>query len=372
MSKRALAIGFGIAFVSGGIAAVLATQHHTMDRVTVAPPPTAPVLAPKPPVPITPATSGEVLTQLAAASDAPVIAVASDKHVWISRDDGKTFAVALEGKGSVTALFVDTHGEVYVHRTTLEDSKVHGVTYVGSRDELGVADREGNEEWHSIANNLGVDGVRDGNVIGAGADIMIGRNRGASWAPIAVAGTSAWSPALIGLDATGDVRMLASRNGKDDAILPGLTLLAAHAGKWKAIWSDPKASSFDGSPCSAFVESTLYVVIADGRGDTIVRVDPNGKVQRTKIDSIAGGIPQGDGMKCAIAGNARAAYLVTDKVFFRLDDKSPHLIDGTGTEADQIDVDHAGDLLALGDRCVVRIHGKQVDEVVCGGKAREH
>jgi len=46
-----------------------------------------------------------------------VIAVASAHRVWISRDDGKPFAPALQGTGWASELFVEPSGLVYVLST---------------------------------------------------------------------------------------------------------------------------------------------------------------------------------------------------------------------------------------------------------------
>jgi hypothetical protein len=187
-----------------------------------------------------------------------------------------------------------------------------------------------------------------------------------------------WNPWLV-TRANDDVLMLASRNGKDDAILAGMSLRVSRAGgPMKTVWSDPVPGAFgletDGAPCAAFVGTTLYMVMNDRRNGTrLVRVDERGKTQATKLTDIVGGVPMGEGMKCELAGNDHAAYLTTAKVNFRIDGAKPVLFQGTGTEADAIAVDSAGNLLALGNRCVMRLHAeaKQIDEVVCGGRPRE-
>ena len=374
--RNSVVAGLSFAFVAGGVAAYLAMRQSPAREVVVLPAPAAKttVAVARDAAPVmTPDRSDEPLTSVAAASDAPVIAVASENHVWISRDDGATFAPALAGSGSVAALFVDTGGQVYVHRLALTETKGSGVTYVGSRDQLGVADLDGHERWHELADNIAPADVHAGTVIGVGGagGVVRGRDGGAAWSD--VPGAAGWNPWRVAIG--DDVRVLASRIGKDDAIESGLSVLAGDP--LHPVWTTPARDAFgvpsEGAPCGAFVGSTLYLVTtarARGeRGTQLVTVDAKGAARTTTLADLVGGIKLApDLMKCQIAGNAHAAYLTTDKIIFRIDGAKLSLLRQVGSEADQIAVDRRGNLLALGQRCVQRIHpdSSQIDEVVCG------
>jgi len=133
--RRTLAkLAFAFAFAA--IMALVPTRHQdatTSSAVPapavvpapVAPAPVAPV-APAPVAPVAPALPAlidEPLVKIVAASDAPVIAVASEHRVWISRDDGKTFAPALQGTGSASELFVEPSGRVYTLRSNAREHR---------------------------------------------------------------------------------------------------------------------------------------------------------------------------------------------------------------------------------------------------------
>src|SRR5262245_34362178 len=83
----ALAVAALAGFV---LAAFVRAAPDSDDKAVV--PVAVPVPQPEPSLgPADALSIDEPIEYLAAASDAPVIAVASGHHVWISRDDGKTF-----------------------------------------------------------------------------------------------------------------------------------------------------------------------------------------------------------------------------------------------------------------------------------------
>src|SRR5437870_3293172 len=63
------------------------------------------------------ATGGEEWIGLAAARvSSGILAVWSQRHAWLSRDDGRSFAAVLEGKATISAAVVGAEGDFYVAR----------------------------------------------------------------------------------------------------------------------------------------------------------------------------------------------------------------------------------------------------------------
>ncbi|TMQ05821.1 MAG: hypothetical protein E6J90_47890 [Deltaproteobacteria bacterium] len=310
-----------------------------------------------------------------------MIAVASEHRIWISRDDGKTFALALQGTGSVSELFVEPSGRVYAWRFDIHDHHAaDGAIHVQSENELGIADLDGRERWRELTDNMVPQVARDGWIAGLGvglgaAGVEIGRNGGDSWS--FVPGGEQWNPWLISLGDRGGVRFLASRMGKNDALDRGMSLLVARDGRRAtAVWSMPSAGPpsmpSDETPCAGFAGSTLHLVVTDRKagpsGTRLLSVGGDGAIRTRVLAHLVGGVVLDPGLTCEIAGNEHAAYLALDDVILRIDTREPRVSDHTSNELRAIAVDSHGDLLVLARRCVHRFHAasRREDELVCG------
>lgn len=356
---------------------VLASKPHA--EVATPPATPAPAVAPVVAAPAAAAPTSlidEPLVKLVAASDAPVIAVASEHRVWISRDDGKTFALALQGTASISDLLVEPSGRVYVVRFTTRDHRAaNGVTYVQSQSELGIAELDGRERWHELADGMVPWVARDGRIAGvASGGVEIGQNAGDSWST--VPGSTPWNPWAIALGEPGTVRFLASRTGKNDQLEAAISVVVAHDGRPAAVvWSTRLAgvgAPAEETPCSGFAGQVLHVVTTDARagarGTRLLRVDRDGKVRTRVLDDLVGGVVLDPGLSCEIAGNEHAAYLALDNVLFRLDTREPQVSEHHSDEIRAIAVDAHGDLVVLAHRCVRRLYAGSMreDELVCG------
>jgi hypothetical protein len=373
--RRILAkLALTFAFVLGAIMALVLTRHQDATTTSVAP---APAAAPVPVAPAPPALIDEPLVKIVAASDAPVIAVASEHQVWISRDDGKTFAPALQGTRSADELFVEPAGRVYALRSAVREHRAaDGVVHARSENELGIAELDGRERWHELTDDMVPLVARGGWIAGLGTGgVEIGQNAGDSWS--FVPGSQEWNPWVIAVGEQGVVRFLASRMGKDDTLDSGMSLLVAHDGRRAtAVWSmrvaDLPSVPSDETPCAGFAGSTLHLVVTDRkagpRGTRLISIGGDGAVRARVLANLVGGVVLDPGLTCEIAGNEHAAYLALDGVVFRIDTSEPRVSDHTSNEFQSIAVDAHGDLLVLARRCVRRFQAgsRREDEVVCG------
>lgn len=387
-SRRRTVAKLALAFALGAIVALL------IPRRPGAPPPAVPApavatapVAPAPPAAIQRSETGdsaprgidEPLVKIVAASDAPVIAIASKHRVWISRDDGQTFAPALQGAGVELGfeLFVEPSGRVYALRSVLKEHRAaNGVLYAGTADDLGIAELDGRERWRELTDGMVPWTAGDGSIAGvATGGVEIGRDTGGSWS--FVPGSQGWNPWLISLGERGVVRFLASRMGKNDMLDSALSLVVARQGRRAtAVWSMPLADMpevpGDEIPCAGFAGSTLHLVATDRklgpRGTRLISIASDGSVHTRVPADLVAGVVLDPGMTCEIAGNARAAYLALDHIVFRIDTRELQLSDHTSSEFHSIAVDSHGDLLVLARRCVRRLHAgsRREDELACG------
>ncbi|HEY0991526.1 MAG TPA: hypothetical protein VGD80_30945 [Kofleriaceae bacterium] len=333
------------------------------------PPPPEPQLPPSPPVSqqqLPPSAHDEPIAVVAAAGDAPVIALASAHHVWISRDDGTTFARALESSGSINSLVVEPDGRVYVRRSEWGD-------FFGPTDELGIADPDGRERWREPPRGaLPVD-ARAGWIVGmaGGGGMVVGWDAGDRWDRIPA--THEWNPWRM---AMGKGRMSYYLATKIGGAEHGVHLLAAsEAGRAKTIWSLPSADGVgtpDGVvPCAAFAGDTLHLVV---RGQTpgssrLVAVKPDG---RTREQALVGQLLDDRDLTCTIAGNDRAAYMMlhtarTLHQLIRIDTDPVRDVASFSVGFDRIAVDAHGYFLFVQNGCLQRLSqaGRQ-RQLVCG------
>lgn len=348
-------------------------------RAPVAPAPVAPAPAAvvEPRDATSPPLINEPLVKVVAASDAPVIAVASEHRVWISRDGGRTFASALPGTTWVSDLLVEPTGRVYVLRyDTREVRKANGALYARGHGELGIAELDGRERWRELSDGMVPLVARDGWIAGLGrGSVEIGQNAGDSWT--GVPGATAWNPWMIALGERGAVRFLGSRTAKDDQLDAGLSVVVAHDGRpATAVWSMRLAAMAgvpsDETPCAGFAGQVLHLVTTDAKagpsGTRLIRVDGNGKVRTRALADLVAGIVLDPGLTCEIAGNEHAAFLALDNVLFRLDTREPQISNHDSNEIRALAVDAHGDLVVLARRCVRRLYtgSSREDELVCG------
>jgi hypothetical protein len=364
-----------------------ATAPSASAPAAPAPAAPAPAIAPAPAALIERGETGgsapggidEPLVKIVAASDAPVIAVASRHRVWISRDDGKTFAPALHGAGVELGfeLFVEPAGRVYALRSVLRDHRAaNGVLYAGTMDDLAISELDGRERWRELTDGMVPWVAGDGSIAGvATGGVEIGRNAGDSWS--FVPGSQGWNPWLIGLGDHGVVRFLASRVKQDDQLDSALSLVVARRGRAAtAVWSMPvdgmPGVPSDEIPCAGFAGSTLHLVATDRklgpRGTRLISIASDGTVRTRVPADLVAGVVLDPGMTCEIAGNERAAYLAVDHIVFRIDTRELQLSDHTSSDFRSIAVDAHGDLLVLARRCVRRLHAgsRREDELACG------
>ena len=236
---------------------------------------------------------------VAAASDAPVVAVASARQVWISRDDGKTFARALESGGEIASLFVEPGGRVYVVR---RDVGNHGHT-----ESLGIAELDGRERWREPPPASIPHAARDGWIVGlAGAGgLVVGWDDASRWEGIPA--SLAWNPWRM---AMGKHRVSYALITTNDDTGNSMHLLAAsEAERARIVWSLPGADRVgEGAvvPCAGFGADTLHLVV---RGRTpgssrLVSIGPDGREHER---ALAGQLLDDRDLMCEIAGNDRAS-----------------------------------------------------------------
>jgi hypothetical protein len=313
---------------------------------------------------------------IAAAGDTPVIAVASAHRVWISRDDGKTFARALDGHGGVDALFVDPAGRVYVLWLDVKSYTDVGGGHV-SADQLtlGIADPDGREHWRELPGGvLPPMDARDGWLASAGAHdttremsgLEIGSDAGDSWRGVRSA--QKWAVLAVGMGEHHAARFLASRTRIDEeGVGHGLYELAASDDRVATVWSTMQGVELvtdefprNVMPCAGFAGSSLYLV---HRG-RLIAVDHAGKERERELGSDV----VGTDVHCAIAGNDRAAYLNIGTKLIRIDSDDLRIADDPHGDFDAIAVDAHGFLLYLAGGCVHRYDGSATrpHELVCG------
>lgn len=344
------------------------------------PPPPTPVVATAPPpapAPTPPPDANEAIKGLidepiklvAAASDAPVIALGSEQHVWISRDDGKTFARALDSAGKIESLFVEPDGRVYVVRI---DNGDHGPVA-----ELGVAEPDGRERWREPPSESIPLDARAGWIVGMASrgGMVVGWDVGNKWDRIPA--SRDWNPWRMTMGAGRVSRYLATKIGAPEG---GMHLLAAReAGRAKVLWSVPSADGVGGPdsvvPCAGFAGDTLHLVV---RGHTpgssrLVAVGPDG---RAREQALVGQLLDDRELTCEIAGNDRAAYLTLhtyrtlDQVM-RIDGAGVRDVAAYGFGFDRLAVDAHGNLLFLAHGCVIRLtQASRQTQLACGPDRR--
>jgi hypothetical protein len=295
---------------------------------------------------------GARLDRAAASSVAPVIAVASKDRVWISRDDGATFAPALDHAGEVTDLFVDADGTVYANRD--------GV--------LGVA-RARDERWSELPH---LDGrLLDAVTLPSGAVMVVAEQWGVGTVAAqagdagyhTLVGGDQWNALAAALSPSADARLLVSERTAEHAwSAPEL-----HVGDrvaWRGRYDDAVGYLRASTPCAGLAGDALWIVQrdpmplstttlpsrllavgADGHEHTVVLANVDLEAAR---------------VTCSIVGSPRAAY-----ASFQIDGQAPRLflLDAVAHHATPLDggdtfdlraVDHAGRALGLDDGALVR------------------
>jgi hypothetical protein len=295
----------------------------------------------------------ERIALIAAASDAPVIAVASNRRVWISRDDGKTFTRALDSDGGeINALFIEAEGRVYVQRS---DWGSHGPT-----TELGIAEPDGRERWREPRPGSLLLDARAGWIVGmAGSGgMVVGWNAGDNWERIPA--THEWNPWRMTMGKNRVSYYLATKIGGER----GMHLLAAsERERAKVLWSLPAVDAVGTPdsivPCAAFAGDTLHVVVRGGKPGSgrLVAVVPDG---RKRERALVGQLLDDRELRCEIAGNDRAAYMTlrtyrTMHRVVRIDRDEPRDVAEYGFGFDRSAVDAHGNLLFLANGCLQRL-----------------
>jgi hypothetical protein len=370
------------------IVALLGLGFAALAAFVLAPDPdetVVPVLVPAPvALPPAPAASDprvdEPIEYIAAASDAPVIAVASGHHIWISRDDGNTFAPALHDTGAeLYDLSVDPSGRVYAMWGENKKWRSPGGGGVDTIEfALGTADLDGRERWRPVAETIAAPlDARGGWVVGSGAPV-IGRDFGGSWTRVP---SGSWHVWRASIDDHHTARFFASRIDAPESCEDcgrGLSLLVAREGRpLTRVWSmlDRTAISIDDFPthvlaCAGFAGSTLYLVAREPEGARLIAVAGDGKVlKKQSLDKVA------DDATCTIAGNDRAAFMALGDDTIRIDTDELRVAPaGTLTprsadDRDELAVDEHGYLLYVANACVWRYTESgagQRHEIVCG------
>jgi hypothetical protein len=333
--------------------------------VSQAPAPVVVDPAPRPPAPPPPAPPpvrapqrrptgaiDEPIEFVAAASDAPVIAVASQHHAWVSRDDGKTFLRALEGGGGINSLFVDPDGQVYAVRSDW---------VTGPAEQLGIADRDGRERWREPPReSLPVD-ARNGWIVGRAPrdGMLVGWDGGNRWERIPA--THGWNPWLMTMG-TGRVSYyLAQKIDADDHSMH--LLAASEAGRARSLWSLPLADNVGVGtpdrviPCAGFAGDTLHIIVRGPRPGTsrLLAIGPDGRPRERALWGL-----DDSKLTCDIAGNDRATYItlhtsVTMYRVTRIDTDEPHDVAEYTVGFKRTAVDAHGNLVYLQNGCLQRI-----------------
>lgn len=307
-----LLVASGIAFGGIGLGALVVTGAVPRRTAVFVPVP-VPVEIPASPPPVVPAPPAgsrrldEPIKLIGAASDAPVIAVATTHQVWVSRDGGASFARALAGDGEVASLVVESTGRVYATRTDSGDRRM--------TSELGILETDGTERWRQPPGGGYLLDARDGRVVMMATNgIAIGTRAGEVWDRVAA--SREWIPLRTSVGADGVARFLATRNEGSD---PALYLLEVRGGgRARVVWSTPFSDGVGGSseitPCAGFAGDRLYVVVRDHALDLVTKRHTGRLVAvhadgRAEARTLVGQVLNDDGLTCDIAGNDRAAYL---------------------------------------------------------------
>lgn len=374
------------AFAGFVVAAFVRAAPDSGDKagVPVVGPVVVPVPRPEPSPQPAPAPSiDEPIEYLAAASDAPVIAVASGHHVWISRDDGATFAPALhDPPAELYGLTVDPSGRVYamwgenkIWRSPGGRGGVDTIEFV-----LGIAELDGRERWRSTHDMLAAPlDARAGWIAGTGGPV-IGRDFGDTWTR--VPSSDRWHVWRASIDDHHTARFLASRIDAPESCedcARGLSLLVSRDGRsLRRVWSmrDREEISTDQFPtnvvaCAGFAGSTLYLVAREPKGARLIAVSGDGKL--LPQPSLPQGLPAD--VTCTIAGNDRAAFMALGDDILRIDTDELRVAPGGAIapqapgERDELAVDARGHLLYVANACVWRYTeagARHRDQVVCG------
>lgn len=374
---------FVVAAVAGfAIVAFVCVAPDPGARAVV--PALAPVARPAPPPPAAHAPDlDEPIGYLAAASDAPVIAVASEHRVWISRDDGKTFAPALaDPRAELYDLTVDPDGRVYAlwgeNKIWRSPGGRGGVDTIEL--ELGIAELDGRERWRPTHDVVAAPlDARAGWIVGTGWPV-IGRDFGDSWTRIP--SSDRWHVWRASIDDHHTARFLASRidaPGSCEDCARGLSLLVSRdGGPPRHVWSmlDRMEIPTDQLPtnvvaCAGFAGATLYLVAREPRGPRLIAVSGDGKV--VPKQPLPDGLPAD--VTCTIAGNDRAAFIALGDDILRIDSDELRVAPGgaitpqVAGERDDLAVDEHGHLLYVANACVWRYTEAGAghrDAVVCG------
>jgi hypothetical protein len=351
-----VAVAAGVATIAGGLALFLASAPDVVVRDTTRLVP-MPVLVPRlvvvPVHTLEPARIAARIDHVAASSGAPVIALAAKDAVWISRDDGASFARALVHDGEVTELFADADGNVYANRS--------GV--------LGVAARDGVERWSELPH-------LDGELLAAvtsrtGAVAVVAEQWGVgtvgAWAGDRAYQTlvpgDVWNALAVALPSPNEGRLLVSqRTGEHAWSAPEL-----HVGDhvvWRGRYDDRPDLPRTSTPCAGITGDTLWIVQRDpdpvsttSLSSRLLVVDAAGKERRVALPGVD---LEAARVTCTIAGNPGGAY-----VSFAIDGHDARLYEldaarGVATFLDGGDVldlravDHAGRALGLADGKLVR------------------
>src|SRR5882672_5854834 len=269
----------------------------------------------------------EPIEYLAAASDAPVIAVASGHHVWISRDDGETFEPALhDPRAELYDLTVDPSGRVYamwgenkIWRSPGGRGGVDTIEFV-----LGIAELDGRERWRPTHDVLAAPlDTRAGWIVGTGWPV-IGRDFGDTWTR--VPSSDRWHVWRASIDDHHTARFFASWIDAPESCencARGLSLLVSRDGRsLRRVWSmlDRREIPTDQFPtnvvaCAGFAGSTLYLVAREPKGARLIAVSGDGKVLPKQAPPE--GLPAD--VTCTIAGNDRAAFMALGDDIMRID-----------------------------------------------------
>ena len=341
-------VGLGVLQISAPPAPRPASSAPCAVAVPVSVP--SPVPGPPPAPAPGPGTVDEPIKLIAAASDAPVIAVATTRRVWVSRDGGETFSRALAGDGQISSLVVEPGGRVYAMRV---DAWTHRQT-----SELGILEPDGTERWRQLPDGgIPID-ARDGRLVAmAGGGLAIGARAGDAWERVPA--SRDWNPWRQAMGPDGVARFLATRIGGVD---PALYLLAVRAGErarivWRTPFSDGVGAPSEVTPCAGFAGDRLHLVVRDRRPDPrtqrragrLITVHGDG---RAEARTLVGRVLDDEGLTCAIGGNDRAAYLSlrtrrTGHQIVRIDVAEPRSVADYTMAFDRIAVDAHGRLLFL-------------------------
>ena len=348
-----IVVVLAVPVVIATIVTIMLTREEMVPLVLPAPVATPP--APREP------RIDQPIEYIAAASDAPVIAVASARHVWISRDDGKTFRRALEdASGELYGISIEPTGRVYAMYGENKKWRSPGGGGVDTIEMVfGIADVDGRERWRPANEMLAAPiDVRAGTLVGTQSTV-IGHDAGESWSKP----SSSWHVWRSAIDEHPTVRYFASRRDKPDACEDcgrGFALLVAReGGRLDPVWTmlDHTDLYTDDWPysllaCAGFAGSTLYLAARDHDKTTLMVIGGDGKVLRREA--------LGAAESCTIAGNDRAAYMALGADMIRIDTGEQRvapagsLTPRGANDRDELAVDEHGFLLYVADGCVWR------------------